>query len=52
MLAACVLEGAEDKGAATAFLHMVGKVLTGDVGCATLVRALHWEARAVVLVVL
>lgn len=52
MFAAGVFEGAENERAATVVLHVVGQVLSGDVGRATLVRALDRKARAVVLVVL
>lgn len=52
VFAAGVFEGAEDERAAAVVLHVVGQVLSGDVGCPALVRTLDGEARAVVLVVL
>lgn len=52
MFAAGVFEGAENECAAAVVLHMVGQILSGDVGCAALVWALDRKPRAVVLVVL
>lgn len=52
VFAAGVFEGAENERAATIVLHMISQILSGDVGCATLVRALDRKPRAVVLVVL
>lgn len=52
MFAAGVFKGAEDERAATVVLHVIGQVLSGDVGCAALVWALDRKPRAVVLVVL
>lgn len=52
MFAAGVFEGAENKCAATVLLHMVGQILPGDVGGATLVWALNRKPRAMELMVL
>lgn len=52
MFAAGVFEGAENERAAAVVLHVVSQILSGDVGCATLVWTLDREPRAVVLVVL
>lgn len=52
MFTAGVLKGAQHQRAAAAFLHVGGQVLSGDVGRATLIRALNGEARTVVLMIL
>lgn len=52
MFAAGIFEGAENERTAAIVLHVVSQVLSGDVGRAALVRALHRKPRAVVLVVL
>ncbi len=52
VFAAGIFEGAENERAAAVVLHMVSQILSGDVGCAALVRALDRKPRAVVLVVL
>lgn len=52
VFAAGVFEGAENERAAAVVLHVVSQILSGDVGCATLVGTLDREPRAVVLVVL
>ncbi len=52
VFAASVFKGAENECAAAVVLHMVSQILSGNVGCATLVWALHRKPRAVVLVVL
>ena len=52
MFAAGVFEGAENEGTAAVVLHVVGQILPGNVGRATLVGTLDRKSRAVVLVVL
>lgn len=52
MFAASVFEGAEYKRTAAVVFHVVSQVLSGDVGRAALVWALHRKSRAVVLMVL
>lgn len=52
VFAAGVFEGAENECAAAVVLHMVSQILSGNIGCATLVWALNRKPRAVVLVVL
>lgn len=52
MFAAGIFEGAEDEGTATVLLHVIGQVLPGYVGGATLVWTCDWKPRAVVLMVL
>lgn len=52
VFAAGVFKGAENERTAAVVLHVVSQVLSGDVGRAALVWALHRKSRAVVLVVL
>lgn len=52
MLAASVFKWAEDQCTATVVFHMIGKILSSDVGCPALVRTLDRETGAVVLMVL
>lgn len=47
-----VFERAQNERTAAVVLHMVSQILSGNIGCATLVWALDRKPRAVVLVVL
>lgn len=52
MFAPSVFKRAQDQSAAAVVLDVVGQILSGDVRGAALVWTLHWEPRAVILVIL